>query len=135
MRQQTVYLKKLSILVDLIDFAKVNGLLECEYDFLQEAATDLGVDTIIYESLFDVEIEKTKPRTQSDCIQHLYTLVQLFKVDHKQSIVALNRLHHIGIAMGLSPVAIQQVLSLMHNYPNKDVPFAVVESTLMAQYN
>ena len=57
MQEQTVYLKKLSLLLDFIDFAKVDGIVECEYDFLQNIAEGLGMATVIFRSLFNVEIE------------------------------------------------------------------------------
>ncbi len=135
MSVKTNYLKKLSVLLDLIDLAKVDGLVQSEYDFLVEVAEDLGVDAVVLDSLFEAKIERIKPGTEAEKISHFFNLVKLMNVDEKQSILEINKLHKLGLGMGLSPMAIQQVLSIMHNYPNKEVPLAVIEEAFKAQQN
>ncbi len=130
MSLQTNYLKKLSILLDLIDFAKVDGLVASEYDFLLDIAEDMGVDTVVFNSLFDSNIKRDLPKTRKETIKHFYNLAKLMNVDKKRSILEIHKLHSLGISMGLSSSSIQQVLSIMHNYPNKEVPLSVIENTL-----
>lgn len=135
MSVETNYLKKLSILLDLIDLAKVDGLVQSEYDFLLEVAEDLGVDAVVLDSLFQTKIERIKPGTETEKVSHFCNLIKLMNVDDKQSILEINKLHKLGLSMGLSPMAIQQVLSIMHNYPNKEVPLSVIEEAFKAQQN
>jgi hypothetical protein len=47
----------------------------------------------------------------------------------------LNKLHAIGMRMGLSPAAIDQVLSVMHQYPDKIVPPEVLLDIFRASNN
>ena len=49
--------------------------------------------------------------------------------------IEIKRLHDIGLGMGLPPGAIQQVLSVMHQYPDKIVPPEVLINIFKAYYN
>ena len=48
-------------------------------------------------------------------------------IDNKQSIPEINKLHKLGLKMGLSANGVQQVLAQMNNYPDKEVPLAVIQ--------
>ena len=56
-------------------------------------------------------------------------------VDNVQDLHEVKRIYDIGLNMGLPPGAIQQVLSIMHKYPNKIVPPEVLISIFKAHYN
>ena len=115
--------EKLSILSEMIAFAKVDGIVkDPEYHFLLNVAEQLGVDKESFDALFDKESEHIIPKTEGDRILQFHRLTLLMNVDQVQEEVEIARLHNIGLAMGLPPSAIDQVLSVMHQYPNNVVP-------------
>lgn len=128
--------EKLSILSEMISFAKVDDIIKPEeYGFLQSVAQQLGVDKETFESLFSVNVEHIVPKSQADRILQFHRLVLLMNVDQKQDEVEINRIHNVGLAMGLPPSAIEQVLYIMHQYPNKVVPPKVLIEIFKAHYN
>ncbi len=128
--------EKLSILSDMIAFAKIDKVVgEPEYNFLLGVAAHLGVNRDTFESLFEMEVERIIPKTEADRIIHFHRLVLLMNVDQKQLEVEVSRLHNIGLGLGLPPSAIEQVLSLMHQYPDKIVPPNVLINIFKAHYN
>ena len=55
--------------------------------------------------------------------------------DQIQEEAEVGHLHNIGLGMGLPPSAIDQVLSIMHQYPNNVVPPNVLIDIFKAHYN
>ena len=132
----STYKEKLSILSEMIAFAKIDKVVgEPEYNFLLGVASQLGVDRKTFDSLFEIEVEHVIPKTQTDRIIHFHRLVLLMNVDRKQLEIEVSRLHNIGLGMGLPPSAIEQVLTLMHRYPDKIVPPEVLIDIFKAHYN
>lgn len=128
--------EKLSILSEMIGFAKVsNEIKETEYDFLFSVAQQLEVSKKTFDSLFQNDVEHVIPKSQSERIVQFHRLVLLMNIDNQQELIEIKRLHDIGLKMGLPPGAIQQVLSIMHNYPNKIVPPDVLLNIFKAYYN
>jgi hypothetical protein len=56
-------------------------------------------------------------------------------VDHHQTFKEIDKLHNIGLRMGLPPSAIDQVLALMHQYPDKIIPPQTLIGIFKAHYN
>ena len=56
-------------------------------------------------------------------------------VDQEQRLVEIEQLHNIGLGFGLPQAAIEQVLTVMHNYPDKVVPPAVLINIFKAYNN
>ena len=130
------YEEKLSILSEMIAFAKIDKIVkQPEYNFLLSVATQLGVDRETFDSLFEKEIAHIIPKSQADRILHFHRLVLLMNVDDEQHQIEVSRLHNIGLGMGLPPSAIEQVLTIMHQYPNKIVPPNVLIDIFKAHYN
>lgn len=128
--------EKLSILSEMILFAKVdNKLKQSEYDFLFSVAKDLQVSKKVFDSLFTSNVEHVIPKSQSARIVQFHRLVLLMNVDNHQNMREIKRIYDIGLKMGLPPGAIQQVLSIMHNYPNKIVPPEILIAIFKAHYN
>lgn len=127
--------EKLSILSEMIAFARADNVIsDSEYYFLFSVSEQLGVDKEIFESLFETEVEKIMPKTQAERILQFHRLVLLMNVDQQHSSEVAN-LHNIGLGMGLPPAAIDQVLEIMHRYPNKIVPPNVLINIFKAHYN
>ncbi len=128
--------EKLSILSEMISFARVDDTLkQAEYDFLFNVAQQLGVPKKVFDALFITEAEHVIPKSQADRLVQFNRLILLMNVDNTQELNEIKRLHDIGLAMGLPPSAIQQVLSIMHTYPNKIVPPEVLISIFKAYSN
>lgn len=128
--------EKLSILSEMISFARVdNSVKQAEYDFLFNVAQQLGVRKTVFDTLFKTEVEYVIPKSQGDRLVQFNRLILLMNVDDTQDLIEIRRLHNIGLSMGLPPSAIQQVLSIMHKYPNKIVPPEVIISIFKSHYN
>ena len=88
-----------------------------------------------FDTLFNEEVEHIIPKSEADRILQFHRLVLLMNVDKKQDLIEISRIHNIGLEMGLPPSAIEQVLSIMHKYPNKIVPPKVLIDIFRAHYN
>jgi uncharacterized tellurite resistance protein B-like protein len=110
----STYQEKLSLLSDMIAFARVDGHVnEREYRFLQIIAKNLKVETDIFESLFTDPAPHLTIKDEHERILHFYRLALLMHADgvlHDKEQVAI---HEIGVTMGLSPYATQGVLDAM----------------------
>lgn len=130
------YEEKLSILSEMISFAKADKVVkESEYNFLLGVASQLGVDRKTFDDLFETKVERIIPNSQADRILQFHRLVLLMNVDQEQSNIEISKLHNIGLGLGLPPSAIEQVLSIMHKYPDKIVPPDVLINIFKAHYN
>lgn len=132
----STYKEKLSILSEMITFAKVDNVVrEPEYKFLWSVAMQLGIEQDVFDALFEQQSEHLIPKTQAERILQFHRLVLLMNVDQVQEEVEVRRLHEMGLGMGLPPSAIDQVLSVMHRYPNNVVPPEVLIDIFKAHYN
>ncbi len=81
--KMSTYEEKLSILAEMISFARVeNTLKKVEYNFLLGVADQLGIDKITFESLFHTEVERILPKSQADRILQFHRLVLLMNVEY-----------------------------------------------------
>ncbi len=132
----STYKEKLSILSNLIAFAKIDKKVgEPEYNFLLGVAIHLEIDRETFESLFEKEAEHVVLKSETDRIIHFHRLVLLMNVDKKLLPIEITRIHNIGLHMGLPPSAIDQVLVQMHQYPNRLIPPNVLIDIFRAHYN
>lgn len=128
--------EKLSILSEMIRFAKVDGnVKDCEYNFLLGVATRLEVDKQVFAELFDTKTEHIVPKSEADRIVQFHRLMMLMNVDQVQTDNEIARLQNIGLGMGLRPTAIDRVLKVMHEYPDKIVPPQVLISIFKTHHN
>jgi hypothetical protein len=130
------YKEKLSILSEMISFARAEReIKDSEFSFLQGVAELLGVYQEDFEKLFNSKVKKIIPKSQPERILQFHRLVLLMNVDRKQEMNEIRKIHDIGLKMGLPPSAIDQVLVLMHRYPDKIVPPDVLFNIFKAHYN
>jgi len=128
--------EKLSILSEMISFARVdNTLRRSEYDFLFNVAQQLEVSKKEFDTLLKSKPEHVVPKSQADRLVQFHRLLLLMNVDKKTDLAEIEKLHNIGLAMGLPPSAIEQILSIMHKYPNGLVPPKVIINIFKAHYN
>ena len=128
--------EKLSILSEMIAFARVDDTLkQSEYDFLFNVAQSLDISKKEFDALFQKEVEHVIPKSQADRLVQFNRLILLMNIDDNNNLKEIERLHDIGLRMGLSPSAIEQVLSIMHKYPDNIVPPEVIINIFKAHYN
>ncbi len=132
----STYKEKLSILSEMIAFAKADhALKDTEYNFLFGVAVSLGINKEIFDSLLDKQVKIIVPKTQADRILQFHRLVLLMNIDQERNKIEISKLHNIGLGMGLPPSAIEQVLTVMHDYPDMIIPPEVLINIFKAHYN
>ena len=132
----STYKEKLSILSEMIAFAKADhALKDTEYNFLFGVAVSLGINKEIFDSLLDKQVKIIVPKTQADRILQFHRLVLLMNIDQERNKIEIGKLHNIGLGMGLPPSAIEQVLTVMHDYPDMIIPPEVLINIFKAHYN
>ncbi len=130
------YEEKLSILSEMIAFARVDhSMKRSEYEFLLKVASNLGVDKETFDGLLKHRSPKINLKTQAERIVQFHRLLLLMNVDREQHKSEVNTLYNIGLKMGLPPVAIGQVLEVMHRYPDNVIPPNVLIDIFKAHYN
>lgn len=105
------YEEKLSLLSEMIAFAKVDGQIhEREFQFLTIVAQQLRIDRDVFDNLFEQPADKVIIKSEHQRILQFYRLALLMQADgvlHDNEQVAIREL---GINMGLSPFAMKSVL-------------------------
>lgn len=132
----STYKEKLSILSEMISFARVDDHLKAvELEFLQGVAQNLGIDSETFSSLLQHKAEKKILKTEGERLVQFHRLVLLMNIDKSISLSELNKLHELGVKMGLSPSAIDRVLEIMNRYPDKIIPVDQFIAIFKTQYN
>jgi len=130
------YEEKLSILSEMIAFARVDEQMkQSEYLFLKGVARLLKVDEPTFNHLLRNKAEPKKLKNQAERLVQFHRLLLLMNVDQEQHRLEIHELHNIGLRMGLPPSAIDQVLEVMHQYPDNAIPPDVLISIFKAHYN
>lgn len=115
--------EKRSLLSELIKMAKAdNSIRDVEFQFLLSIASQMGVSKDDFKELFEEYIEFNPPKLEFDRIVQFQRLVLLMNVDLEIDETELIYIKDLGMRMGLNPLAIEEVLSIMYDYPNKVVP-------------
>lgn len=115
--------EKKSLLIQLIKLAEVDAAMkQAEYDFLIIIAQQLGVSEDEFNKLFDTYIDFKPPAFEFDRILQFQRLVLLMNVDLDIDRTELQYIRDLGMRLGLRPLATEEILKSMHEYPNKVVP-------------
>jgi len=132
----STYEEKLSLLSEMIAFAKIDGEIhEREYQFLAIVASQLRVDKSTFESLFEHEAEKVVIKSEHQRILQFYRLALLMHADgvlHENEQIAIREM---GINMGLSPFAMKSVLLEMRKSPTGLIDPDILLALFRAQHN
>ena len=128
--------QKLSLLADMIAFAIVDGELhEREYMFLSIIAIELGVNKDELKQLFHEENRSEIIKSEFERIQQFYRLALLMHCDGVLHEREQNKIHEIGINMGLNPFAIKRVLKAMEQSPTRMVSPDYLLEVFQEQHN
>lgn len=115
--------ERLSLIVELIKMAKSdNSIRDIEFEFLLTIATQMGVTKDEFKELFEAYIEFNPPKLEFDRIVQFQRLVLLMNVDLHIDEDEILYIKDLGMRMGLHPMATNEVLKVMNDYPNKVVP-------------
>lgn len=132
----STYEEKLSLLSEMIAFAKIDGQIhEREHQFLAVVASQLHVEKSDLETLFDQAAEKVVIKSEHQRILQFYRLALLMHADgvlHANEQVAIREM---GINMGLSPFAMRSVLQEMQNSPTGLIDPDILLALFRAQHN
>ena len=113
------YDQKISLLSEMIEFAKVDGELhDREIEFLSLVAQELNIEKTVFVSLFRRYTDTAIIKSEAQRIHQFYRLALLMHADgnlHEKENVTIKQL---GINMGLSPYATNRVLRLMLESPD-----------------
>ncbi|MFZ4671097.1 MAG: excinuclease ABC subunit B [Flavobacterium sp.] len=114
------YEEKLLLLAEMITFSVVDGKLhEREYLFLTMIAGELQINSEDFKALFHQENYSMVIKSQFERVQQFYRLALLMHCDGVLHEREQNKIHEIGITMGLNPHAIKRVLKAMEISPTK----------------
>ena len=115
--------EKLSLLSQLVKLARADEeVKESEFTFLSSIASQLGVSQEEFKGIFDEYIDFEPPAFEFDRIVQLQRLVLLMNVDLEIDNNELYIIKNLGMKLGLNVLAIEEVLEVMHEYPNKMLP-------------
>ena len=130
------YEEKLSLLSEMIAFAKIDGRIDDrEYQFLSIVASQLKVEKDVFATLFDHPADKVVIKSEHQRILQFYRLALLMHADgvlHDNEQVAIREM---GINMGLSPFAMKSVLIEMQKSPTGLIDPDILLALFRAQQN
>jgi hypothetical protein len=128
--------EKLSALSQLIAFARSGKVIkDVEYDFLVLVADQIGVDKNTFDRLLKNPVPHLNLKTESERIVQFHRLVLLMNVDREIEPSELQKIHQLGIKMGLNLQAIDKTLAIMHQYENNSIPANVLLNIFKTYYN
>lgn len=114
------YNEKLALLAEMIAFSTIDGKLhQREFLFLSMIANELQIVKDDFKNLFHQENYYEVNKSEFERIQHFYRLALLMHCDGVLHEREQNKIHEIGITMGLNPHAIKRVLKAMVLSPTK----------------
>lgn len=130
------YEEKLSLLSEMISFAKIDGEVhEREYRFLSIVASQLRVEKDDFQTLFKDPVPKVIIKSEHERILQFYRLALLMQADgvlHSNEQIAIREM---GINMGLSPFAMKGVLVEMQKSPTGLIDPEILLALFRAQQN
>jgi len=128
--------EKISLLSEMIAFALVDGELhDKEFDFLSLLALQLGIEKPAFMDLFRKRDKLIFIKDEFQRILHFYKLSLLMYSDNFVHEYEDSKIHEIGIKMGLNPIAMNKVLSLMKASENHIVEPNKIINIFQEQYN
>lgn len=128
--------EKLSALSQLIAFAKAdNSIKHVEYEFLLAIANQIGVSKEDFDTLLDNPAPHVNLQHESQRIVQFHRLLLLMNVDRVIEAKELEKIHQLGLKMGLNIQAIDKTLEVMLQYENNNIPPEVLLGIFKTYYN
>jgi len=128
--------EKLSALSQLIAFARTGkAIKDVEYDFLVLIANQIGVTKEAFDELLLNPVPHINLQSESERIVQFHRLLLLMNVDKEIEASELEKIHQLGLKMGLNIQAIDKTLEIMQKYKNNNIPPEVLLSIFKTYYN
>lgn len=128
--------EKLSALSQLIAFARANNDVSIiEYNFLIAIANQIGVTKEAFNKLLNSPYPFRNIKHESQRIVQFHRLLLLMNIDHVIAPEELDKIHQLGLKMGLNILAVDKTLEVMKNYKNNNIPPEVLLDIFKAHYN
>jgi len=128
--------EKLSALSQLIAFARTGkDIKDVEYNFLVIIANQIGVTKEVFDKLLLNPVPHINLQSESERIVQFHRLLLLMNVDKEIEPVELEKIHQLGLKMGLNIQAIDKTLEIMQQYNNNNIPPEVLLSIFKTYYN
>ena len=128
--------EKLSALSQLIAFARTGkAIKDVEYNFLVIIANQIGVSKIEFDKLLKKPVAHINLQTESERIVQFHRLLLLMNVDKEIENSELEKIHQLGLKMGLNIQAIDKTLEIMRQYKNNNIPPEVLLRIFKTYYN
>lgn len=113
----------LSLLKELIKMAKADeDVRQIEFEFLLVLSQQMGITKEEFLDLFEKYIEFYPPKLEHERILQFQRLLLVMNIDQHIEEEELDYIKQLGIRMGLHPMATNEVLRIMDDYPNKVIP-------------
>jgi len=128
--------EKLSALSQLIAFARTGKKLkDVEYDFLVIIANQIGIEKTEFDNLLQNPVPHINLQSESERIVQFHRLILLMNVDKEIEPAELEKIHQLGLNMGLNIQAIDKTLEIMQKYKNNNIPPEVLLNIFKTYYN
>lgn len=128
--------EKLSALSQLIAFARTGkAIKDVEYDFLVIIANQIGVTKEVFDELILNPVPYINLQSESARIVQFHRLLLLMNVDKEIEPLELEKIHQLGLKMGLNIQAIDKTLEIMKEYKNNNIPPEVLLNIFKTYYN
>jgi len=115
--------EKRQLLSQLIKMAQAeDDSKSIEFEFLVLLVAQMGISKTELIELFEQYIELNPPKLEHERILQFQRLVLMMNADNIIDENELSYLRQLGIRMGLHPMASEEVLRIMNDFPNKIVP-------------
>ncbi len=115
--------EKRQLLEQLIKMAQADDdSKSIEFEFLVLLVTQMGISKAELIELFEQYIELNPPKLEHQRILLFQRLVLMMNSDNLMDQNEMSYLRQLGIRMGLHPMASEEVLRIMNDFPNKTVP-------------
>lgn len=112
-----------SLFSQLILLAQSDGEVNYqEFQFLLGLAYQMGMDKDELKHLFEEHIDFHPPKIEYERIVQFQRLILMMNVDLEIDEKEMEYIRDLGFRMGLHQHAIEEILRIMNNYPNKVVP-------------
>ena len=112
-----------SLFSQLIQLAQSDGEVNfSEFQFLIALVQQMGMNKDELKNLFEEHIDFHPPRIEYERIVQFQRLILMMNVDFEIDDKEIEYIRNLGFRMGLHQHAIEEILSIMNNYPNKVVP-------------
>jgi uncharacterized tellurite resistance protein B-like protein len=130
------YEEKVNLLAEMIAFSVVDGKLhDRELQFLTLVADELQIKPEDFKQLFHQEFYTSILKSEFQRIQQFYRLALLMHCDGVLHEREKNKIHEIGINMGLNPFAMKRVLKAMELSPTIMISPEFLLEVFHEQYN